>query len=199
MKEKPTSPGPSPVRIVEFHSGDEDLVEQAAVLLTEGFKTMAPDSWTSIEEARKELDECLEEGRICLAGLDKNGRLLGWIGGRYSYARVWELHPLVVHPAQQLRGIGQALVFELERRVAERGCLTLMLGTDDQTNQTSLSGMDLYPDVWQHMRTIRNLTRHPYEFYMKCGYSLIGVVPDANGWGKPDIMMSKRVGPITGE
>ena len=26
------------------------------------------------------------------------------------------------------------------------------------------------------------------------GYALVGVIPDANGLGKPDIMMAKRVG-----
>jgi aminoglycoside 6'-N-acetyltransferase I len=27
---------------------------------------------------------------------------------------------------------------------------------------------------------------HPYEFYMKIGFSIVGVMPDANGVGKPD-------------
>jgi aminoglycoside 6'-N-acetyltransferase I len=40
---------------------------------------------------------------------------------------------------------------------------------------------------------IRNLKRHPYEFYHKQGYAIVGVIPDANGLGKPDIMMAKRV------
>jgi len=34
---------------------------------------------------------------------------------------------------------------------------------------------------------------HPFEFYQKQGYVITGVVPDANGVGKPDILMSKRV------
>jgi len=33
----------------------------------------------------------------------------------------------------------------------------------------------------------------PFEFYQKCGFVIVGVVPDANGLGKPDILMAKRV------
>ena len=58
---------------------------------------------------------------------------------------------------------------------------------------TTLSGVDLYPNVWEHVSRIRNLRGHPYEFYIKLGFVITGVVPDANGPGKPDIIMSKRV------
>jgi aminoglycoside 6'-N-acetyltransferase I len=37
------------------------------------------------------------------------------------------------------------------------------------------------------------LRRHPYEFYQKLGFIIAGVMPDANGRGKPDIFLSKRV------
>ena len=58
---------------------------------------------------------------------------------------------------------------------------------------TSLSNTDLYPDVFKHLTQIKNLKRHPYEFYQKLGFTIVGVIPDANGPGKPDIMMAKRV------
>ena len=107
--------------------------------------------------------------------------------------RVWELHPLVVHPEHQRKGIGRALVADLEDRVRERGGLTLWLGTDDEDNRTTLSEVDLYPDPLAHLARIRNLRGHPYEFYRKVGFVLVGVMPDANGWGKPDICMAKRI------
>jgi aminoglycoside 6'-N-acetyltransferase I len=100
----------------------------------------------------------------------------------------------VVRVAAQGRGIGRALVTDLEEQVRQRGGLTLTLGTDDQDDMTTLSGVDLYQDTWQHIANIRNLRGHPYEFYQKLGYTITGVVPDANGVGKPDILMSKRVG-----
>ena len=119
--------------------------------------------------------------------------MLGWIGGIPGYdGKVWELHPLVVRSDVRRMGIGRALVSDLEARVRERGALTLWLGTDDVTNMTTLSGIDLYPDVLGHLANIQNLRGHPYEFYSQLGFSLIGAMPDANGWGKPDIYMAKR-------
>jgi aminoglycoside 6'-N-acetyltransferase I len=58
---------------------------------------------------------------------------------------------------------------------------------------TSLSNVDLYEDLWDKIKNIRNLKNHPFEFYQKLGYIISGVVIDANGIGKPDILMSKRV------
>jgi GNAT superfamily N-acetyltransferase len=95
--------------------------------------------------------------------------------------------------SHQGKGIGRALVTALEERVRERGGLTMTLGTDDVTGQTTLSGASLLPDVWGHIARIQNLRRHPYEFYQKLGYAITGVVPDANGLGKPDILMAKSL------
>jgi aminoglycoside 6'-N-acetyltransferase I len=58
---------------------------------------------------------------------------------------------------------------------------------------TSLGGRDLYPNVLEHAANIQNLAGHPYEFYQKVGYVVVGVIPDANGPGKPDIYMAKRL------
>ncbi|MCB0127498.1 MAG: GNAT family N-acetyltransferase, partial [Caldilineaceae bacterium] len=110
---------------------------------------------------------------------------------------VWELHPLVVDPQHQRTGIGRALIADLEEQVGQQGGLTITLGTDDEFGQTSLSGIDLYPDIGHHMQTIHNLHGHPFEFYQKCGFVISGLVPDANGYGKPDIIMAKRVQPKT--
>ena len=35
--------------------------------------------------------------------------------------------------------------------------------------------------------------RHPFQFYRKLGYVVTGVMPDANGRGRPDIYMSKAL------
>ena len=120
--------------------------------------------------------------------------MLGWVGGIPTYGgNVWELHPLVVRPDRQRKGIGRALVADLEAQVRARGGLTLWLGSDDEDDMTSLSGVDLYDDLPGQLARIHNLKGHPYDFYLKCGFVIAGVVPDANGPGKPDILMAKRV------
>jgi aminoglycoside 6'-N-acetyltransferase I len=172
---------------------DEEAIRQAADLLVEGFRDGWPEAWPTEEDALKEVREALGEDRICRVALGEDGTVLGWIGGIPSYeGKVWELHPLVVRPDVQRRSIGRALVADLEARVGERGALTLWLGTDDDTGMTTLSGVDLYPDVLGHLANIENLRGHPYEFYQNLGFSIVGVMPDANGWGKPDIFMAKR-------
>lgn len=82
---------------------------------------------------------------------------------------------------------------ELETMVAARGGVTIYLGTDDEFGQTSLGNVDLYQDTYAKIENITNLDSHPYEFYLKMGYKIVGVIPDANGLGKPDIWMAKRV------
>ncbi|MFQ5793261.1 MAG: N-acetyltransferase, partial [Acidobacteriota bacterium] len=91
-------------------------------------------------------------------------------------------------------GHGRALVRDLETIVAARGALTLWAGADDESNATTLGGVDLYEDLPSAIRDVRNLKSHPYEFYMRVGFRIIGVMPDANGRGKPDIFLAKPIG-----
>jgi aminoglycoside 6'-N-acetyltransferase I len=183
------------IRIIDLTTDNEQAIEQCAELLVIGFQQMAPDAWPDMKSALEEVQEALQPGRICRVALDEAGSVVGWIGGILGgYGdNVWELHPLVVHPDHQKQGVGRALVLDLESKVRERGALTLMLGTDDEMNMTSLSGVDLYDDLWDKIRTIRNLKHHPYSFYEKLGFVIVGVMPDANGPGKPDIYMAKRL------
>lgn len=183
------------MRIVNFPADDVDLVRQAALLLVEAFKDHAPNAWPDMDSALEEVHEALEPEKVCRVALDEQGKVLGWVGAIPQYETTgWELHPLVVHPTYQGQGIGRALAADVEEQVRARGGLTIYLGTDDEDFRTSLSQVDLYENTWEHIANIRNLNRHPYEFYQKMGYTIVGVLPDANGWNKPDIWMAKRVG-----
>lgn len=182
------------IQIVDLKSNDEKLIHQIASLLVEVFKAHWPEAWPNMNAALKEVHESFAEDRISRVAIDEANEVLGWISGQPYYdGNVWELHPLAVNPAAQRKGVGRALVGDLEARVKERGGLTLWVGTDDEDNQTSLAGVDLYPNVFEHLARIKNLRNHPYEFYQKLGFVIVGILPDANGFGKPDIYMAKRI------
>ena len=85
------------------------------------------------------------------------------------------------------------MIHDLEAIVRDKGALTLLAGSDDENEETSLGGVDLYADVPGAIRGIQNFKGHPYEFYLKVGFRIVGLMPDANGPGKPDIFLAKRV------
>ena len=181
-------------RIIDLSPDTADLVEQTAVLLRDAFHNRTED-WQDLNAARQEVMESLKPERISRVAIDPSGTVLGWVGAIPMYrGRVWELHPLVVSKSHRRQGIGRALVHDLERVVASRGGLTLWLGSDDENEETSLSGVDLYRDVPSAIRTFRkDRGEHPCEFYLRLGFRVTGVMPDANGPGKPDIFFAKRV------
>jgi len=182
------------MKIITLTKGNDLLIRQAAQLLVDAFHEHWPEAWSTLDEGLQEVDEMLESERICRAALNDDGNVLGIIGGIPQYdGHVWELHPLAVQPDMQGKGIGKVLVEDFEEQVRQRGGLTITLGSDDEDNMTSLSSVDLYDNLWGKVREIRNFKRHPFEFYQKMGYVITGVVPDANGVGKPDIIMSKLV------
>ena len=179
------------MQIISLSPDDEAAIQEVAALLVRVF---APHAWSDVQEALEEVRESLGEDRISRVAIGDDGEILGWIGGGSQYdGNVWELHPLVVKPERQREGIGRKLVEKFEDIVRQRGGRTICLGTDDVDNQTTLSGVNLFPNVLEHLSQIRNLRRHPYEFYQKLGFVIVGAMPDANGEGKPDIFMAKRV------
>ena len=175
-------------------ANEDSIIRQIAEILIDGFRDTGSNDWATIESASAEVRSSLVENRISRIAIDENGEVLGWIGGIEEYGgNVWELHPLVVRRNVQKRGVGRALVEDFEKEVKMRGGSTIRLGTDDENNRTSVGGVDLYPNVLENLSNIKNLRRHPFEFYRKLGYVVTGVIPDANGFGKPDILMCKRV------
>jgi aminoglycoside 6'-N-acetyltransferase I len=183
-----------PTTIVDLKPGATALVDQAAALLLAAFRDRSTE-WQDADSARQDVLASLAPDRISRVLLDDAGIAAGWIGSVPIYGgRVWEIHPLVVSPSHRRQGFGRALVEDLERLAADRGVLTLWAGSDDEHGETTLGRADLYADIPGSIRRIRNLRHHPYEFYLRLGFSIAGVLPDANGLGKPDIFLAKRVG-----
>ncbi len=173
--------------IKQFDQNREVYIKAGARLLKESF----PESYE--EDSMKEMEEILGSERIALMAVEDD-HLVGFIGGIPQYDKTgWELHPLVVEPGQRFKGVGRRLTLALEREIVDRGGIMVYLGTDDERFQTSLSEGDLFEDTYEKIKNIKNYRHHPYEFYEKNGYKIVGVIPDANGIGKPDIIMAKRL------
>ena len=179
------------LRIVDFAELNEDQYGQAARILRDAFAHM-PEAFDGgfAEEVASFISD---EKRAALAAVDGD-RVIGWIGVIQTYEHGWELHPLAVDPPFQGRGVGSDLVAALETRVRALGVLTLYLGTDDEFGGTNLFGADLFPNVADKIAEIAEADRgHPFAFYRRLGYEVVGLLPDVNGLGRPDILMAKRL------
>jgi aminoglycoside 6'-N-acetyltransferase I len=177
------------MEIKVLKANDTIWIEEVAAMLVDAFS----HSWTSIDEGIEEVKECLEEEKVALVAV-ADGHAVGFIGAMPQYEKTgWEMHPLVVSRDCRGKDIGESLVKELEKEVLLRGGVMIYLGTDDEFGSTSLSGCNLFEDTFEKIKNIKNLNKHPYEFYEKQGYKIVGVFPDANGIGKPDIWMAKRL------
>jgi|LSQX01.3.fsa_nt_gb aminoglycoside 6'-N-acetyltransferase I len=144
-------------------------------------------------DAGIEIRNMLKQPRIVFAALASD-RVVGIIGAIPQYGITgWELHPLAVLKKYQRCGIGSALLKVMECEVIRRGGVMIYLGSDDESGATSLFGVNLYEDTFRKIENIKNIGGHPFPFYQKHGYKIVGVFPDANGIGKPDIWMSKRI------
>ena len=170
----------------------ENELKACAQILMESFA----HAWNTEKEAEETLRETLESG--ILIAVRRKKKAAGFVGAHPEYPFGWELHPLAVAPGARGMGLGSLLVARIEREAARAGALVMYLGTDDEDGLTSLSEGDLFENTLEKMKEIRNRAGHPYEFYQKCGYQIVGVLPDVNGPGKPDIFMAKRLAVLSG-
>lgn len=173
--------------VTEFDREDPALKVQLADLLEQTW----PEAYGG--QGAKEVDQLLQKDRIAIVAL-ADDELIGFVGAIPQYDKTgWELHPLVVRDSHRRQRIGARLMTFVEDEIASRGGLVVYLGADDDHQQTSLSQLDGFQDPLQALKEIKNLNHHPFEFYEKQGYQVVGMIPDASGWQKPDILMAKRV------
>jgi aminoglycoside 6'-N-acetyltransferase I len=179
------------MRLLDFSRLSQAQLAEAARILREA---IAGPSYKQEGEAEGEVASFLTDPeRFALAALDGD-TVVGWIGGVRDYPSSLQLHPLVVDPPKQRQGLGRALIAALEARASAEGFLAIHLGADDEAGGTSLFGLDVFPDALGKLATIAPTARgHPFVFYRKLGFEIVGLIPDANGFGKPDILMSKRL------
>jgi len=180
------------VQLIPFGAVSLAQREQAAAILVAALAHV-PSAWHDLPAAREEVSSfTADPQRMAIAAVAADD-VVGWIGAICDSPNAWELHPLVVHPAFQGRGYATTLVHALEDEARRAGVWTMWLGTDDDFGGTSLFGADLYPDVLDHLRRLEPRGGHPYTFYRRLGYTVVGVLPDVDGFGRHDILMAKRI------
>jgi len=171
----------------------DKTIEQAAEILYKTFAGINKNVWPDMKSAKDEIKESIKSPNICI-GVKIENELIGWIGLRPMYDKTWELHPMVVKKEFQRKGYGKILIYELEKIAQKRGIIGILAGSDDETNSTSLSDKEITGEnIFEEIKNIKNYRNHPYEFYIKSGYIIIGIIPNANGSRKPDIWLWKDI------
>jgi aminoglycoside 6'-N-acetyltransferase I len=177
--------------IVDLDARDGDIVERLASITHEAFRENSPDWVPTIDLARDQVLQAAGHGRLGRV-LMVQGEPAGWIGlitGRY----VWEIHPLVVAIEHQSQGFGHLLVDDVAEIAREGGGLTLFAGTSDEVGTTSLFGTDIYTDPVGAIRDLEVTGRNPVRFWRSAGFKIVGLMPDAEGIGKPSIYLARRL------
>lgn len=106
--------------IGDLVSADSDRIEQAARLLHSAFSPLG--AWTTMAEARQEVVDSIAADRVGRIALADDKTVIGWIGAIRQYdGLVWELHPIVVAEDWRGKGVGRALIADLETILATRG------------------------------------------------------------------------------
>jgi len=175
-------------------SESEEIIKKAADLLYITFFEINGNIWLKNEnDAFNVVKKCINETNICI-GIKLENNLIGWVGLRPLYEKTWELHPIVVKKEFQGKKYGHILLSELENIAYKNGIIGIVAGTDDETNSTSLSEKEINGEnIFEEIKNIRNYKNHPFEFYKKCGYIVVGIIPNANGQNKPDIWLWKDI------
>ncbi len=177
--------------IVDLDIADAQLVERLANITFEAFKENAPEWVPTIDLARAQVLAAGGSGRLGRV-LMAQGEALGWIGiikGR----RVWEIHPIAIALEHQYSGLGHLLVEDVAQIGKNAGALTLFAGTGDEVGTTNLFGLDLYDDPSAALKNLKATGRNPFEFWQNAGFTVVGLMPDAEGRGKPGIHLARRL------
>ena len=179
--------------VVDLRALEPAALEQLARVSLPAALEHAPAWLPDLDAAREEISDALQPGVIARVLLDPDGAPIGCVAVKHAWDGVWELHPLIIGITHQQRGHGRRLVRDIERLAAAQGGLTMTLSTSDTVGATSLSGVDLYDDPIGRLAAIEIRKPHAVEFWCRIGYRIVGVVPDAEGVGKPCIHLARRL------
>ena len=158
-------------------------------MLLEGFRDRWPDAWPDLATWPPRWRS--RWAKTASASWLSSRCPAGWIGAIQTYDTPGSCTPSW---SRGFRGRDR-------RALVERSRIGSPIGRRDDLSRDRRSGrfdhglgIDLYPDP---LRTCQDRGRPSVQFYRKLGYALVGIIPDANGPGQPDILMAKRIAPGT--
>ena len=178
--------------IVELDSPDTRTVEQLAQITFDAFRESSPQWLPTMETARRQVLAVVETNQIGKVLVDQDRTPMGWIG-LIPGARVWEIHPIAIAVEHQYKGYGQLLVEDAAAMATNAGALTLFASTSDEVGTTNLFGQNLYDNPALALANLQATGRTPYKFWESAGFTVVGVLPDAEGKGKPSIHLAREL------
>tara|TARA_R110002072_G_scaffold89232_3_gene199858 strand:+ start:38361 stop:38930 length:570 start_codon:yes stop_codon:yes gene_type:complete len=179
-------------RVIDLTPADESLTDEIAQLMFTSFQKYSPEWLPDLARSRVEIMETFDSGRRSRVLLDDDGQLLGWIGAiEDDYA--WEIHPIVVSLTGRRKGYGKLLVNDIINLARAAGAVSIWAGTGDETHSTSFSTIDLYQHAGEAIQAFEAPGDHPVTFWSGIGFSVVGVLPDGEGLGKPEVHFSLRI------
>ncbi len=171
---------------------DVAIIDHAATTLGACFRKFSPAWVPTRADCLDKIKESFRPGCRSRVLIDQQQNVHGWIGA-IEGEHVWEIHPLAVSPNSQRRGFGTMLVNDIMQLAKSAGAVSVWAGTGDETGATSLSKADLYQNPLTALGNITAEEDHPIHFWIKSGFTLVGVQPDEEGLGKPGIHFAKRI------
>ena len=179
-------------QITDLTERDAGLVDQIATFLVECFRAYAREWCPDIASGRMKIRESFSADRRSRVLANDDGIALGWAGAIVG-ENVWEIHPIAVSPAFQRRGYGSLLVNDIIELARTNNAVAVWAGTGDTTDSTNFSKIDLYRSAANALQDVTAPQDHPVHFWSRMGFSLVGVMPDEEGLGKPGIHFAKRI------
>jgi len=168
-----------------------DQRDEAARVLMDALAPIS-QAYRTFEDAKAEADSFFDNPERFGFAAVEDGVVLGWIGAIRTYDRA--LHPLCVRPEHQRGGVGRLFVRTVEDAARAESVCTIFVGADDEIGATTASGADILADPASCIRsTAPTSSVHPLGFYQRMGFKVVGLLPDVNGPGKPDILLAKRL------
>lgn len=190
-----------PVDIHQFNPVDELQLQEAATL---AFAAMEPVSsaWPTFDACLGDLlDATRREDSLLLAAATPDGRLCGLLSAFPAYVgQILRLDLIAVAPDLQRRGVGSALLGSLQIAARARGFHSVLTSYPDEAGRTPLAGRNLYPSPLASLSEFDRTAADsplsadsPLAFFLRSGFALTGVVPDAHGAGRPELLLARRL------